>query len=419
MRGERRMRRQQPLQQQKLQQVCLTCLLGEEWCFNCGEPWHISPGTFPIWQEEGTWTEVRRRRRQRGKVERGEEEWCTNCMRYRYEEHHCLEVFQDTDLERESVRPQPKREETELPQPKREESVHPQPKREEAERPQPKKEEPVCPQPKRGEAEHPQPKKEEPVRPQPKRGKAERPKSRYPPAEGECLLVLPPSPSPAEGACLLVPLLLPFREPEWVEPVTQEPEGEKAEAPQQPLHMLLRGTQGRRIRLRRQEVPARLQRPLEWPQPPPPLPECLEPLPLEELELPLPEWPPSPPVVPEGPPVVPEGPLAVPEGLPTVPEGPASPLAVREEFLFLPHPPERDEPPFSPPPAEGDELLFLPPPAERDELQFPPPPEEGDELLFPPPPAEGDELLFLPPPPEGVGPPFQLCLDEVGIHLET
>ncbi|MGH0124949.1 UNVERIFIED_CONTAM: hypothetical protein FKN15_020835 [Acipenser sinensis] len=152
-----------------------------------------------------------------------------------------------------------------------------------------------------------------------------------PPAEGEYLLVLPPSPPPAEGACLLVPLQLLSREPEGVEPVTREPEGvepgtrepegEKAEVPQQPFHMLLRGAQGRRTRLQRQKVPARLQRPQEWPQPPPPLSECLEPLPLEKLELPLPEWPPSPPVVPEGPP-------AVPEGLPTVPEGPASPLAV-------------------------------------------------------------------------------------------
>ncbi|MGH0166296.1 UNVERIFIED_CONTAM: hypothetical protein FKN15_001987 [Acipenser sinensis] len=87
-----------------------------------------------------------------------------------HEEHHCLEVFQDTDLERELVRPQPKREETEHPQPKREELVRPQPKREEAERPQPKREEPVRPQPKRGEAERPQPKREEPVHPQPKRG---------------------------------------------------------------------------------------------------------------------------------------------------------------------------------------------------------------------------------------------------------
>ncbi|MGH0143213.1 UNVERIFIED_CONTAM: hypothetical protein FKN15_019789 [Acipenser sinensis] len=273
---------------------------------------------------------------------------------------------------------------------------------------EPKRGKSVHPDPKRWELVRPEPKRGESVRPEPKRGKADRLQSRSPPAEGEFLLVphpppregcvslppppaegerllvLPPSPSPAEGACLLVPLLLPFREPEGVElpsrepegvelpsrepegvellsrepegmePVTREPEGEKAEAPQQPLHMLLRGTQGRRIRLRRQEVPARLQRPLEWPQPPPPLPECLEPLPLEELELPLPEWPPSP--------------SAVSEGPPAVPEGPASPLAVREEFLFLPHPPERDEPPFSPPPAEGDELLFLPRVLEGEEV---------------------------------------------------
>ncbi|RXM97197.1 hypothetical protein EOD39_14733 [Acipenser ruthenus] len=80
--------------------------------------------------------------------------------------------------------------------------------------------------------------------------------------------------------------------------------------------MLLRGAQGRRTRLRRQEVPARLQRLLEWPQPPPPMPEYLEPLPLEELELLLPEWPSSPP--------------AVPEGLSAVPEGPPSPPVVPE-----------------------------------------------------------------------------------------
>ncbi|MGH0168983.1 UNVERIFIED_CONTAM: hypothetical protein FKN15_055776 [Acipenser sinensis] len=107
------------------------------------------------------------------------------------------------------------------------------------------------------------------------------------------------------------------REPEGVEPVTREqegeepwtrePEGEKAEVPQQPLHMLLRGAQGRRTRLQRQKVPARVQRPLEWPQPPTPMPECLIPLLLEELELPLPEWPTSPSVVPDGPSVVPEG----------------------------------------------------------------------------------------------------------------
>ncbi|MGH0128290.1 UNVERIFIED_CONTAM: hypothetical protein FKN15_027831 [Acipenser sinensis] len=147
-----------------------------------------------------------------------------------------------------------------------------------------------------------------------------------------------------------------------------------------PQHMLLRGAQRRHTRLRRQEVPARLQRPLEWPQPPPPLLECVEPLPLEELELPLPEWPSPPPVV--------------PVGLPTVPEGPSSPPVVPEG-----------------PPPEGDELLFPPPPAEGDELLFPPPPAEGDELLFPPPPAEGDELLFLPPPPEGDGLLFPPIID--------
>ncbi|MGH0168370.1 UNVERIFIED_CONTAM: hypothetical protein FKN15_054105 [Acipenser sinensis] len=150
---------------------------------------------------------------------------------------------------------------------------------------------------------------------------------------------------------------LPSRDPEEVELPSREPEGEKAEVPQQPLHMLLRGAQGRRTRLRRQKVPARLQRPLEWPQPPPPMPECLEPWPLEELELPLPEWPPSPSVVPEGLSAVPEGsssPPVIPECLP----------AVREEFLF------------PPPPAEGEELLFQPPPPEGDGPPFLSPPRE-------------------------------------------
>ncbi|MGH0124558.1 UNVERIFIED_CONTAM: hypothetical protein FKN15_037517 [Acipenser sinensis] len=157
------------------------------------------------------------------------------------------------------------------------------------------------------EPEHPAPEWEEPVRPKPKRGESVRPE----PKRGES--VRP--------------------EPEELELPSREPEGEKVEVPQQPLHMLLRGAQGRHTRLRRQKVPARLQRPLEWPQPPPPMPECLEPLPLEELELPLPEWPSSPPVFPEG-----------PSSPPVVPEGP---------------------------PAEGDELLFPPPPAEGDELLFP------------------------------------------------
>ncbi|MGH0146743.1 UNVERIFIED_CONTAM: hypothetical protein FKN15_055403 [Acipenser sinensis] len=83
---------------------------------------------------------------------------CTHCMQYGHEEHHCLEVLQDTDLEWE--------------------------------------------EPKRGKS----------VRPQPNRGKAEYPQPRYPPAEGEYLLVPPLwedcvslPPPPAEGEYLLVP----------------------------------------------------------------------------------------------------------------------------------------------------------------------------------------------------------------------
>ncbi|MGH0140588.1 UNVERIFIED_CONTAM: hypothetical protein FKN15_009015 [Acipenser sinensis] len=120
--------------------------------------------------------------------EREEEEWCTNCMWYGHEEHHCLEVFQDTDLEWE---------EPECPAPEWEER----------------------PLPKRGEAEHLQP--------------------TSPPAEGEYLLVpsppppttgveqqvlpLSPPPPPAEGACLLVSPL----QPEGEEPLPPtQPEGE-------------------------------------------------------------------------------------------------------------------------------------------------------------------------------------------------
>ncbi|MGH0116035.1 UNVERIFIED_CONTAM: hypothetical protein FKN15_060499 [Acipenser sinensis] len=66
---------------------------------------------------------------------------------------------------------------------KGEELVHPQPKREEPVRPQPKREEPMCPQPKRGKAE----------RLQPTSLPAEEENLLFPPppAEGECLLVLP------------------------------------------------------------------------------------------------------------------------------------------------------------------------------------------------------------------------------------
>ncbi|MGH0140078.1 UNVERIFIED_CONTAM: hypothetical protein FKN15_023182 [Acipenser sinensis] len=163
--------------------------------------------------------------------------------------------------------PQPKGEEPERPQPEREEPERPTPEWEEPERPTPEWEEPECPtpeweeperatpewgkperpQPKRGDSVRPQTKREESVRPQPKREESVRPQPKErevgastalgpkPPAEGECLLVLPPpaeeqcllSPStpaeeqgllsqcpPAEEACLLVHLLLPSQEPE-------------------------------------------------------------------------------------------------------------------------------------------------------------------------------------------------------------
>ncbi|MGH0127809.1 UNVERIFIED_CONTAM: hypothetical protein FKN15_052443 [Acipenser sinensis] len=72
-------------------------------------------------------------------------------MRYGHEEHHYLEVFQDTNLEwEEPERPAPELEEPELPAPEWEEPESPQPKRGESVRPQPKRWESVRPQPKRG-----------------------------------------------------------------------------------------------------------------------------------------------------------------------------------------------------------------------------------------------------------------------------
>ncbi|MGH0117580.1 UNVERIFIED_CONTAM: hypothetical protein FKN15_005082 [Acipenser sinensis] len=145
--------------------------------------------------------------------------------------------------------PQPKWEEPEHPQPKWEEPERPQPKWEEPERPQPKREEPECPAPVWGEPERPQPKRGESVRPQPKREESVRlqPKEREVgaptalgpklPAEGECLLVLPP---PAEGKCLLSPsptaegeclLVLP-PQPKWEEPERPQPKREESVHPQ-------------------------------------------------------------------------------------------------------------------------------------------------------------------------------------------
>ncbi|MGH0138612.1 UNVERIFIED_CONTAM: hypothetical protein FKN15_071674 [Acipenser sinensis] len=90
----------------------------DEWCSGCWAFGH----TVAICL---TQTEVRRRR-QRGRKTWEEEEWCTNCMQYGHEEHHCLEVFQDADLEwEEPERPAPEWEEPERPAPEWEEPGHP------------------------------------------------------------------------------------------------------------------------------------------------------------------------------------------------------------------------------------------------------------------------------------------------------
>ncbi|MGH0122129.1 UNVERIFIED_CONTAM: hypothetical protein FKN15_060553 [Acipenser sinensis] len=102
--------------EEELQEATATAATGghrpdlhsNEGCPGCGEFGH----TVAICP---TQTEVRRRR-QRGRKTWEEEEWCTHCMQYGHEEHHCLEVLQDTDLEwQEPERPAPDWEEPERP----------------------------------------------------------------------------------------------------------------------------------------------------------------------------------------------------------------------------------------------------------------------------------------------------------------
>ncbi|MGH0175529.1 UNVERIFIED_CONTAM: hypothetical protein FKN15_070788 [Acipenser sinensis] len=134
-----------------------------EWCPGFGEFGH----TVAICP---TQTEVRRRR-QRGRKTWDEEEWCTNCMQYRHEDHHCLEVLQDTDLEWEEPEcPAPEWEDPGRPAPEWEEPERPAAEWEEPEHPDPEWEEPERSAPEWEEPEHPQPKRGESVRPQPKRG---------------------------------------------------------------------------------------------------------------------------------------------------------------------------------------------------------------------------------------------------------
>ncbi|MGH0152065.1 UNVERIFIED_CONTAM: hypothetical protein FKN15_058606 [Acipenser sinensis] len=155
-------------------------------------------------------------------------EWMTQMVDWVYQERE----RGDIDLEWE---------EPECPVPEWEEPESSAPEWEEPESSVPEWEEPERPQPKRGESVRPQPKRGESVRPQPKREKAKYPPPRYPPAEGEFLLVPPPPPwedcvslppQPAEGEYLLVP-----PPPPWVDCVSLPPppgEGEYLLVPPPP-----------------------------------------------------------------------------------------------------------------------------------------------------------------------------------------
>ncbi|MGH0142228.1 UNVERIFIED_CONTAM: hypothetical protein FKN15_019868 [Acipenser sinensis] len=96
--------------------------LAAELCPGCGAYGHtvaICPTQYEEEEELPLQTEGRRRR-QRGRKTWEEEEWCTQCMQYGHEEHHCPELLQDTDLEWEELEcPAPEWEEPKCPEPKR------------------------------------------------------------------------------------------------------------------------------------------------------------------------------------------------------------------------------------------------------------------------------------------------------------
>ncbi|MGH0116580.1 UNVERIFIED_CONTAM: hypothetical protein FKN15_014780 [Acipenser sinensis] len=75
--------------------------LAAELCPGCGAYGHtvaICPTQYEEEEELLLQTEGKRRR-QRGRKTWEEEEWCTQCMQYGHEEHHCPELLQDTDLQ--------------------------------------------------------------------------------------------------------------------------------------------------------------------------------------------------------------------------------------------------------------------------------------------------------------------------------
>ncbi|MGH0162574.1 UNVERIFIED_CONTAM: hypothetical protein FKN15_043104 [Acipenser sinensis] len=183
-----------------------------------------------------------------------------------------------------------------------------------------------------------------------------------------------------------------------------EGRGGEAQAPQQPLFLLLKGAQRRR-------PPPALPPLSEEPAAPPALPPLLEEPAAPPALPPLSEEPAAPPALPPlseepaAPPALP--PLseeqAVPPALTPLSEEPAAPPALpllSEEPAAPPALPLLLEEPAAPP--EGDKLLFPPPPLppEGDELLFPLPPSEELEQALPPVAKREEELWPLPPWPE-------------------
>ncbi|MGH0161169.1 UNVERIFIED_CONTAM: hypothetical protein FKN15_040656 [Acipenser sinensis] len=207
-----------------------------------------------------------------------------------------------------------------------------------------------------------------------------------PPAEGECLLVLPPpaeeqcllSPStpaeeqgllsqcpPAEEACLLVHLLLPSQEPEGEELQAQPPEffwggeGQDAGVPQQPLFLLLKAARRAPAQPPQQREPAPPQPPSEWPASAP-------------------------------------SPLPPPQSPAREAEPHQSPAREAE-----PHQSPAREAEQHQSPAKGGDYTLLPPPSPGDYTLLPPS-SPGDHTLLPPPlllpqEPEGEELQAQPP----------------------
>ncbi|MGH0115069.1 UNVERIFIED_CONTAM: hypothetical protein FKN15_070589 [Acipenser sinensis] len=201
-------------------------------------------------------------------------------------------------------------------------------------------------------------------------------------AEGECLLVSLPPPSPT-----------PAREGDKHQSPASEAELHQSPAKVGDYTLLPPPSSGDHTLLPPPPLPPLGAQEQELPLLPPP--PSLPPLGAEQQELPLP--PPPPPA--EGEYLLVPPPLQWEDCLPLPP-----PPAEGEYLLVPPSPLWEDCWPLPPPPAEGEYLLVPPSLLWEDCLPLPPPPAEDEYLLVPPPPgAEEQGLPLLPvPPPEGV-----------------